>query len=234
MQNEKIHIYFVPGLAANPTIFDLIRLPKKYFEFHFLEWLLPENSSETIEHYAQRMSANVKHENVVLIGVSFGGVMVQEMKKIVNPLETIIISSIKNKNEMPLRMRIAQKTNAHKILPTKAFTHLEKYEKYAFGNLLKGRIQLYKKYLSMRDEKYVQWAINTIVNWRQTKSDEDVVHIHGTSDFMFPIENITNCHKIEGGTHIMILTKAKEINVLLQKVLQKKSDEFVKKSGLAK
>lgn len=234
MQNKKIHIYFVPGLAANPTIFNLIKLPKKYFEFHFLEWLLPENSAESIENYAKRMCDNVKHENVVLIGVSFGGVMVQEMKKILNPLKTIIISSIKNKNEMPLRMRFAQKTNAHKILPTKAFTNLEKYEKYAFGDLIKGRIKLYKKYLSMRDENYVQWAINTIVNWKQATTDEEVVHIHGTSDFMFPIENIQHCHKIEGGTHIMVLTKAKEINLILRQVLEEKRDDIENKSGLAR
>ena len=222
MQNEKIHIYFVPGLAANPSIFDLIRLPKKHFEFHYLEWLLPENSAETLENYAKRMCKYVKHKHIVLIGVSFGGVMVQEMKKVLNPLKTIIISSIKNKNEMPLRMRFAQKTNAHKILPTKAFTNIEKYEKYAFGNLLKGRIKLYKKYLSMRDEKYVQWAINTIVNWKQETADKEVIHIHGTNDFMFPIEYITDCHKIEGGTHIMILTKANEINHILRQILQKK------------
>jgi len=220
MRDNKIHIYFVPGLAANPSIFDLIHFSDKHFELHYLEWLVPANNSETIEAYASRMCANVKHQNIVLIGVSFGGVMVQEMKKILNPLKTVIISSIKNKNEMPLRMRFAQKTNAHKMLPTKAFTHLEKYEKYAFGDTIKGRIKMYKKYLSMRDEVYVPWAIDTIVNWGREKADPDILHIHGTTDFMFPIENVKNCIKIEGGTHIMILTKAKEINAILQKQLQ--------------
>ncbi len=220
MQDDKIHIYFVPGLAANSTIFDLIRLPDENFELHYLEWLIPTNNAETIEAYAQRMSAQVKHQNIVLIGVSFGGVMVQEMKNILNPLMTIIISSIKNKNEMPFRMRFAQKTKAHKILPTKAFTNIEKYEKYAFGDIVKGRIKMYKKYLSMRDEVYVPWAIDTIVNWRREKTDPDIVHIHGTTDFMFPISNIKECIKINGGTHIMILTKAREINAILQGLLQ--------------
>lgn len=222
MQDNRIHIYFVPGLAANPSIFNLIQLPKKHFELHYLEWLIPENNAETIEAYAQRMCTNVKHQNAVLIGVSFGGVMVQEMKRILNPLKTIIISSIKNRNEMPLRMRIAQKTKAHKILPIKAFTNFEKYEKYAFGNMLKDRVKLYKKYLSMRDELYVPWAIDTIVNWSREETDSDICHIHGTADFIFPIENIKGCKKIEGGTHIMILTKAKEINVILQNLLQEK------------
>lgn len=219
MQNEKTHIYFVPGLAANPSIFDLIDLPEKHFEPHYLEWLVPENNHESIESYAKRMCVNVQHTNCILIGVSFGGVMVQEMKKILNPKKTIIISSIKNKHEMPMRLVLAQKTNAHKILPTKVFTNLEKYEKYAFGDMLKGRVKLYKKYLSMRDELYVPWAIDTILNWQQETTDPDVIHIHGTDDFIFPVENIKECIKVEGGTHIMILTQAKEINVILQQLL---------------
>ena len=110
MQDEKIHIYFVPGLAANPSIFDLITLPNNHFEPHYLEWLVPESDHESIEDYANRMCDHVQHANCILIGVSFGGVMVQEMKKILNPLKTIIISSIKNKHEMPMRMLFAQKT----------------------------------------------------------------------------------------------------------------------------
>jgi len=219
MQKEKIHIYFVPGLAANPKIFDFLDLPKSSFELHYLEWLVPESKNESIESYAQRMCANVHHKNIVLIGVSFGGVMVQEMKSILHPIKTIIISSVKNKYEMPSRMRFAQKTNAHKILPTKAFSNIEKYEKYVFGTMLKRRMQLYKKYLSMRDKVYLPWSIHTIVNWQRTETDPEVVHIHGTADLIFPIKNIKDSIQIEGGTHIMIIDKAKKISTILQEMI---------------
>jgi len=216
---EKTHIYFVPGLAANSSIFDLIRLPEELYELHYLEWLVPENENETIEAYAKRMCENVKHENAIFIGVSFGGVMVQEMKKICNPKKTVLISSIKNKHEMPSRMHFAQKTNAHKIFPTKAFSNIEKYEKFAFGKMLKGRVELYKKYLSMRDELYLPWAIDAIVNWKEENADPEIIHIHGTKDVIFPIGNIGDCIKIEGGTHIMVLTRAREINEILKNKL---------------
>lgn len=219
MQKEKIHIYLVPGLAANPNIFDFLYLPKEYFELHYLEWLVPDSKQETIESYAQRMCEHVLHKNVVLVGVSFGGVMVQEMKEILKPQKTIIISSVKNKYEMPARMRFAQKTNAHKILPTKAFSNIEKYEKYVFGTMLKRRMQLYKKYLSMRDEIYLPWSINAIINWQRTETDPEVVHIHGTSDLIFPIKNIKDAIQIEGGTHIMIIDKAKKISAILQEII---------------
>ena len=216
---EKTHIYFVPGLAANSSIFEYIELPKDLYKLHYLEWLVPEKESETIEAYAQRMVAHIKHKNVILIGASFGGVMVQEMKKICKPKKVVIISSIKSKNEMPARMHFVQKTKAHKILPTKVFSNIEKYEKLAFGKMLKGRVKLYKKYLSMRDELYLPWAIDTILNWKREITDPDIIHIHGTQDFIFPIENIKDCIKVEGGTHIMLLTQAKEISAILKEQL---------------
>ena len=219
MITEKLHIYFVPGLAANPKIFDFLHLPKERFELHYLEWLVPNAKDESLDSYVQRMSANVKHKNVVLIGVSFGGVMVQEMKKILNPIKTIIISSVKNKYEMPTRMRFAQKTNLHKIFPLKAFSNIEKYEKYVFGSLLKRRVKLYKKYLSMRDEVYLPWSINAIVNWQRKESDPEIIHIHGTSDLIFPMKYVKNVISIEGGTHIMIIDKAKKISTILQEMI---------------
>ena len=62
MSQEIIHIYFMPGMAANPTIFEHIKLPKDYFEIHLLEWIIP-NPKESIENYAKRMALKVKHKN---------------------------------------------------------------------------------------------------------------------------------------------------------------------------
>jgi hypothetical protein len=87
MQKEKLHLYFVPGLAASTAIFEHIKLPKDKFEIHLLPWLVPISKEESIQSYAQRMCENIKEKNHVLIGVSFGGIMVQEMSKISNPLK---------------------------------------------------------------------------------------------------------------------------------------------------
>ena len=36
MAATKTHIYFVPGLAASPKIFENLKFPKEKFELHFL------------------------------------------------------------------------------------------------------------------------------------------------------------------------------------------------------
>ena len=78
MTNTKIAIYFMPGMAASTSIFQNIVLPADIFDVHLLEWLIPKKGI-SLSDYAKLMCAKVKEENPVLIGVSFGGMLVQEM-----------------------------------------------------------------------------------------------------------------------------------------------------------
>ena len=215
---QKIHIYFVPGLAASSTIFEHIELSKERFEVHYLDWLIPQSQNESISDYAKRMCDLITHENPVLIGVSFGGIMVQEMGKIITTKKIIIISSVKSAKELPKRLRVAKATKAYKLFPTKAVINLENFAQYAFGNTAKKRVDLYRKYLSMRDENYLPWAIYNVLHWQQTNPLPEVIHIHGNNDGVFPIKHIKNCIVIEGGTHIMILNKAKQISKLIEAI----------------
>ncbi|HEX7871061.1 MAG TPA: alpha/beta hydrolase, partial [Chryseobacterium sp.] len=77
---SKIPVYFMPGLAASPAIFERIKLDESVFEMCLLEWEIPQ-SKESLPDYALRISKNIKHENPILIGVSFGGILVQEISK---------------------------------------------------------------------------------------------------------------------------------------------------------
>ena len=219
MTSTKIHIYFVPGLAASPKIFEYLQLPETKFELHYLEWLLPLSEKETIENYAKRMADLVVEENPVLVGVSFGGIMAQEMSKHLNTKKVIIISSVKSKNELPKRFKVIQKTKAYKLFPTKAITNLEDFSMYAFGDFAKKRINLYKEYLSVRDTKYLTWAIYNVLHWQQEKPSENILHIHGVDDGIFPFKHIKDCVPIEKGTHIMILHKAKTISKIISNSL---------------
>lgn len=209
----------MPGLAASSTIFENIQLPEDQFEMHFLEWFLP-NDKESIESYAQRMTEKIQHENPVLVGVSFGGVLVQEMAKIIQTRKVIIISSVKSNKEFPSRFKIARNTKAYKLIPTQLLADIEKLVKYAFGdNIVAKRLKLYEKYLSVRDKHYLDWSIETILCWKQKDINESVIHIHGDADEVFPIKHIERCIVVKGGTHIMILNKYKWLNENLPQII---------------
>lgn len=209
----------MPGMAASPSIFERIQLPSDIFEMHFLEWQIPEKE-ETIEDYAKRIAKNIRHENVILVGVSFGGILVQEMKRFVNPKKVIIISSVKSNMELPRRMKLAKTTKAYKLLPTKLLENLDNLAKFTFGSsIIKQRLKLYEKFLSVRDKHYLDWAIEQIINWKRTEIDPEVIHIHGDSDEVFPIKHIKNPIIVKGGTHIMILTKYRWLSDNLPKIM---------------
>ena len=214
---QKTHVYFVPGLAANTKIFEYISLPEEHFELHFLDWLLPTSINETIQEYAQRMCANIQHKNPILVGVSFGGVMAQEMSKLIDCKKVIIISSIKTNKELPKYLKIAQLTRAYKLFPSKIIANIESYEHYFFNDYLKKRAELYKLYLSIRDKQYLQWAIYNVLHWQQKEPLPNVIHIHGNKDEVFPVKHIKKHIEVENGTHVMILNKAKTISKILEK-----------------
>lgn len=215
---SKIPVYFMPGLAASSSIFERIQLPKDTFEMHLLEWVMPEKS-ETLQNYAERMAKNVVHENAVLIGVSFGGILVQEMAQFLKLRKVIIISSVKCNLELPKRMKIAKATKAYKLLPTGLLGNVEFLAKYASGDVMKQRLKLYEQFMHLREKDYLDWAIEQVVCWERTKIDSNVIHIHGDADEVFPSKYIKNFVNVKGGTHIMILNRFRWFNENLPKII---------------
>ncbi len=215
---SKIPVYFMPGLAASSSIFERILLSPDVFETVLLEWEIPLNH-EVLHDYAKRLAEKIKHKNPVLIGVSFGGILVQEMAKFVDVRKVIIISSVKSNLEFPLRMKIAKTTKAYKLIPMNLLLNVENLAKFSFGDKVNQRLKLYEKFLSVRDKRYLEWAIEQIILWDRSQVDPDVVHIHGDADEVFPIKNIKNCIVVKGGTHIMILNKFRWLNENLPKII---------------
>jgi len=212
----------MPGLAASPTIFERIQLPNDLFEMHLLEWEIPLKQ-ESLQAYAKRIAQKVTHENVVLVGVSFGGILVQEMKAYLQPKKVIIISSVKANTEFPRRFKIAKTTKAYKLIPTQLFENVESLMKFSFGSsIIKQRLVLYEKFLAVRNKHYLDWSIEQIINWERKDIDPEIIHIHGDADEVFPPKYIKEFIPVKGGTHIMILTKYKWLNENLPKIILEK------------
>lgn len=215
---SKIPVYMMPGLAASSNIFERIVLPDAIFEIVLLEWEIPL-AKETLVEYAQRMTKKIIHPNPVLIGVSFGGILVQEMSKFIDARKVIIISSVKTNQEFPRRMKVAKITKAYQLIPTNLIANVESLSKFSFGTGIDKRLKLYEKFLRVRDKRYLDWAVEQIILWDRTIVDESVIHIHGDQDDVFPIKYIPNCIAVKGGTHIMILSKYKWLNENLPKII---------------
>lgn len=206
-------------MAANPSIFERINLPVDQFKINWLSWKIPQKD-ESLSAYAKRMVEGIdKNEPIVLIGVSFGGVLVQEMSRFVRVKRLIIISSVKTRHEIPKRMKIARDTGVYKVLPTGLLDYITHIEKLPVGDLIRKRLKLYQQYLSINDKEYLDWAIKEMLCWEQDTPLLDIIHIHGDEDAVFPIKNISECISIKGGTHIMVLNKFRWFNKNLPELI---------------
>ena len=207
----KTVVYFVPGLAAGKEIFEYISLPDHLYDVRVLEWISP-NKKESIKQYAKRMAALIIEKNIILIGVSFGGVMAQEMSFFLKTKKIIIISSVKSKHEIPYKLKILKKIPIYKLIPNRFLDNTKNIVRYGLGIKTKSKLHSYQKYLSVKDTQYLKWAIKQMVGWKRVNEIENIIHIHGDKDPIFPIKKIKNCILVPGGTHIMLIVKFKWLN----------------------
>lgn len=207
-------------MAASPRIFEYIDLGSD-FELIKLSWMSPKKK-ESLASYAGRMCERVKHDNPVLIGVSFGGILVQEMAKLIPCRCVIIVSSVKSNKEFSLSIKLARRTGAHKLLPTQWIEDLESLVLFVFGPSVQSKIEAYQMYLSERDPYYLDWSIDQIVHWNQEKPEDKLIHIHGDKDKVFPMDNLNTkgrFYRLKNASHAMILTHHKWFNKELPSII---------------
>ena len=221
MSNCKNHIYMMPGLAANSRVFENINLKNSDYCTYRLDWIQPKEN-ESLKSYCMRFSKKIKHDNPILLGVSFGGIIVQEIDKIINAKRVIIVSSVKTDSEFPMVFKIARDYGLNNALPFGMFDNAINISMKLNINKLYRRIDLAERYLTDRDEYYLEWSVKRLLNWRQDKFRKDIIHINGDKDKVFPINSISNCITIKGGRHEMIILKAKWFNENLVKLIEEK------------
>lgn len=210
----------MPGLAASSLVFENINLKNSKYQLHRLDWIQPKKN-ESLNSYCKRLSKKIKHKEPILLGVSFGGIIVQELDKILNVKKLIIVSSVKTHHEYPVVFKIARDYQLNNALPFGMFDNFVKFSLKLNINKLYKRIDLAERYLTERDEGYLEWAVWSLLNWKQDEIREDIIHIHGDKDKVFPINNISNCIKIKGGKHEMIILRAKWFNENLISLIEK-------------
>jgi pimeloyl-ACP methyl ester carboxylesterase len=67
---------------------------------------------------------------------------------------------------------------------------------------------------------YYKWAMNAVLQWQGADAQCPVYHVHGSKDELFPIAQVKDAEVIKGGSHLMIVTRPKEVSQVLQKFLE--------------
>lgn len=211
-------IYLISGLGADATVFQ--RLDFKHYETRFIQWIDP-NPNETLAGYALRLSSQIDTHKPILIGVSFGGMIAVEIAKIIDCQKVVLISSAKTRNETPLVYRFFGRLGLHQLIPVRLLKHPNMLTYWFFGMKTKTHKDLLKGILNDTDPVFLKWAMDAIIQWKNEETIEGLLHLHGDADRILPIGNICQVDFIvSGGGHLMVYSKAENINQILGKILK--------------
>lgn len=216
------YIYCISGLGGDHRIFDKLEVQDS--EFHFINWLQPATPQETLDQYADRLADQIQHKDVILMGVSFGGMMAIELAKRVNAKAVILIASIKSKNELPLWMKSCGRLKLDTLLPRRRIRSipgskmLRPLQDYFLGVTNIEEQKIAEEFRENVDPSYLKWSINKILNWKNEWIPEKIYHLHGDNDKLFPISKVSPTHTIKNGGHFMVMTKCAEISEIICRI----------------
>ena len=184
------------------------------FEVVHIDWDLPLEN-ETLQNYALRISENIKDENAILIGLSFGGILSVEISKIKKFKKVFLLSSAKTKFEIPFYYRFLGKLNLLRIIQSSILKKVNSLTYLVFGAKTNFEKNLLKDIIKNTDKHFLKWALHQIMSWKNENYSENIVHIQGDSDLILPHNFIKYDYLIKDGTHFMTLNQSKEIETII-------------------
>lgn len=210
-------VYFISGLAADSRVFKHIRLPEG-FEIVHLHWIDPQKN-ESLESYALRLADKIdRNERFVLIGLSMGGMIASEIAKKYKPAVTILLSSVPTYKDFPVAFKIAYRTRLHKVVPTSFLKSASIIKRFFSAEDAQDKIIL-RQVIKDSDTGFIRWALGAILQWKNEDIPGSLWHIHGTNDRVLPIRYTKPTHIISKGGHLMVMSRAGELNELIKKLL---------------
>lgn len=212
--------YFIGGFATDSRLYrhQLDTIPGAVY----LSFPKPEKG-DTLESYALKFIPQIDQgQPFNLVGQSMGGLITMELSRHIHAEKIILISSVKCRAEMPLRFNLLRKTGVYRLCPGPAIIAGIQLGTLCMPEVIrnKGLRRLCLDMTYQNGAAFLHWCTRAIVQWKGEPSPRtDIIHIHGTKDKMFPVKQVENIIPVAGGTHLMLLSRAKEItNILMEQL----------------
>ncbi|MCC7400052.1 MAG: alpha/beta hydrolase [Chitinophagaceae bacterium] len=209
-------VYFISGLGADKRVFGFLDL--SFCDPVFIDWIEP-HKKESLESYAIRLRSLIPEVNAIIVGISFGGMLVTEMAKADKNIKGIIISSNKTRNEFPKYFRIAKFLPVYNWFNSGASKKMLSTLRWILGAKGEKQRKALRQIIIDSDMNFIKWALGAIFNWKNKEIPANIIHIHGTADKLLPYRLVKADYTIERGTHVMVMNNPEEIATLLRKLL---------------
>jgi pimeloyl-ACP methyl ester carboxylesterase len=215
-------VYLISGLGADHRVFQRINFGHKTIKH--IPWHTP-NYEQSIQSYASELID--KHidqtKKIQLVGLSFGGLIAQEIAAIIEVKKVILISTMRTRKELPFKFKALGKMPFYDTLmnPHQAIKIGIKARKKQFALQTEEGNALAKTIMEDTDPVFLKWAIKKIIHWNAPSPDNQHIQIVGTVDPMFYFKDIERPdYTIKDGGHFMIFEDAQKVAIILAKELE--------------
>ena len=209
--------YFISGIGADYRLFKNVVLPDG-FEAEYIHWIDPLKN-ESIPSYAERLSQKIiTTEPFILVGLSLGGIMATEISKFTQPVCTVIISSVPSNNQLPPYFIFVKKLKLHRLIHPQFVKFTATCKHYLTTKGMENK-KFMRQLIRDGNDRFISWGINAVLNWKNDTIPDNLFHIHGTRDEVFPIKYTKPHYTIKGG-HMLVFNQGKELNFLLEQILK--------------
>jgi pimeloyl-ACP methyl ester carboxylesterase len=208
-------LIFFSGMAADASI-----LAPQMAAFPNLlvpEWPQPIED-ESLSEYCERLAEKLRpHGAVAIGGVSFGGIVALEVAQFLKPPCVILIASVRGPSEMPWRIRALGP-----FLPLLTFMPIRWMQWLAgaaplWSSVFAGVVKQFRQ----ADPVTLRWSIRQIFHWKQAATLAcPLFQIHGDRDFVFPVSKTKPQVIVQGGGHLISVTRGRQVNEFVQSCLE--------------
>lgn len=211
-----MNVYLLPGVACDRRLFEKFEL--QGHDLFPLEW--PHiRADHSLPEIAEILSTQVDRSKPhVLVGVSMGGMVAQELALITQPEKVILISSVTGPQEWPALLHASRRFRLHYLISN--FTMHATWPIRQWWN--KGDPAIAKVLFDMAVKQtagQIRASAGAILRWKGSQYKGPIVRIHGDRDTLLPLRFPVD-HVVKGGSHVMVLTRPREIARIVQQAIQ--------------
>ena len=207
-----VTIYLLPGVGCDHRLYDRLELPAGHRVVK-LDWPAFEED-DTLARIAERLLPRVSPDGPhVLVGVSMGGMVAQELALLTKPVKVVLISSWTGPQEWPPFVRVSAKLGLYRTI--RDWTMRVAWPLKRMIDRREGSVDaLLWDMACKQTARQLRLGTAAILRWKGSRWAGPLVRIHGDKDIVTPLRFPVD-HLVKGGQHVMVLTSPREVSGLL-------------------
>lgn len=215
-------LILLPGIGTNAQVFALQKTA--FPQLIVPPWLVPERR-ETLAHYGERLAEKLAITGPCVVGgMSFGGLVAQELAVHLDARACFLISSLRSRYDLARWMqrwgRLAW------LLPPRTDRWASLFgwlTLKTIGPVLPARSKQLLTHFSKTKSPILAWACQQTVNWVGPSRPLTcpVYQLHGTADAVFPLRSMQPDRLVDQGGHTLPLSHPFVVNAFLREGLDR-------------